>query len=317
MRQVKAGTLERVPAMARLISELNADPAHHVGYCGTEAEEIEHSIQEEFGEYELDQYVTLLYEHEELIGLLLLDADEEEGQAELWGPFIIKGDWGEWQTAADQLWAAALAKLSPSIQRIAGFYHIHNHHALAWMETKQAVKQGQHTILKLEELSGQQLVIDQIDNQKLKIVDIGEIMSSSSELPIPAELDAILSSFRSLHNECFPSTYYDSGAILSRLAEDNRLFICLYANELAGYVYLEGSREFREGQIEYIAVRPDRRGRRIGLYLLHHALQHLFGSIKVKEVSLCVNNNNPVAISLYHKAGFHTASELQYISLHR
>ncbi|ANF95359.1 GNAT family N-acetyltransferase [Paenibacillus bovis] len=313
MRQTRNGASAMIPAIARLISEQNAKPAHHVGYCGTKAEEIAYSIHEEFGEYELERYVTLLYEQGELIGLLLLDTDEEEGQAELWGPFILTEDSYEWQMAADQLWAAAVDKCSPSIQIIAGFYHIHNYHALAWMQAKQAAKQGQHSILKLEKRPIQPVTSDTIGDHQLQIVDIGEMINTLSALS--ANQSAYLYLFRNLHNECFPSTYYAADTILNRLDQDNRLFVCLNQNEFAGYVYLEGNCEFREGQIEYIAVRPDRRGKKIGLYLLHYALQHLFEYIQVEEVSLCVNKSNPAAINLYHKAGFHTTSELQYISL--
>ena len=111
-------------------------------------------------------------------------------------------------------------------------------------------------------------------------------------------------SFSALHNLAFPNTYYSSEQILSRISEDNRLFIIQHTNEIKGYVYVEAIPLHGEGAIEYIAVSPDFRGQGIATKLMQAALHHLSSYETTKEITLSVETNNKAAIALYKSSGF-------------
>lgn len=107
-----------------------------------------------------------------------------------------------------------------------------------------------------------------------------------------------------LHELAFPNTYYNSNQILSRISEDNQLFIIQDNNDVKGYVYVEAVPLHGEGVIEYIAVSPEYRGQGIATKLMKAALHHLFSYEEIEEITLSVGANNKTAIALYKVSGF-------------
>lgn len=59
-----------------------------------------------------------------------------------------------------------------------------------------------------------------------------------------------------------------------------------------------------EANIEYIAVSTKLRKQGIGKTLIRVAIDHLFSSSEIKEITICVGGDNLAAIHLYKSVGF-------------
>lgn len=276
-----------VKQLAIFIATLNKEEAHNVGYCGDEANEIENTLYHEFSDYPIERSFTVLYEGEVIVGALGFDVDEEDKSAEVWGPFI-QGE--NWLDTAKELWETGLAKLESTVHSFYGFYNVKHTYAESFMTYVQGVKKGAHSILKME------------------AKQFREHKSESIEKMSPYYHEQ----FMQLHDKAFPGTYYNGKAILERSDDEHQLFCYVKDNSLLGYIYIEGKRKFREGNVEYIAVAPHARQKGIGKDLLNYGLYELFHHIGAEEISLCVGCENNEAIQLYKKVGFSVESELNY-----
>ncbi|MEK3734970.1 N-acetyltransferase [Paenibacillus sp. FSL M8-0334] len=268
--------------IARFISRLNVEAKHHVGYVGTQKDEIEASIREEFvQDGNADQLITVAYENDDIIGVLGLNADDESNVAEIWGPYV-DGEEEAYLRVAPRLWEEGVRKLAGNVKAFHGFYNRENKNAQKLMASLGAEKRNAHMILK----------------------------RSRPDRPYPSDgsvsafTTEYMRDFVQLHDAVFPNTYYSGAEIISRLNENNKLFIYRKDDKLGGYCYVEGNPEHQEGSVEYIAVSDSFRAQGIGKSLLHAGLNHLFMELNTAEISICVELGNERAIGLYQAAGF-------------
>ncbi|MDQ0175281.1 GNAT family N-acetyltransferase [Bacillus chungangensis] len=275
-----------VGALAAFIAELNTDKQHHVGYCGEKASEIANTLTTNFSDDDLDRSFAVAYKDGKMIGALGFDVDTEEAEAEIWGPFINRQE--DWLQIAENLWDTSMSKLNGSVHTFYGFYHEENQSAQKWMKKLNAEQKGTHAILKAERSSF-------VHKPKHRLQEI------------TADYYA---DFINLHDTVFPDTYYNGEAVIRRLGDEHKLFIIIEEKRMLGYVYVEGSSEFKEGNIEYIAVSQDARKKGIGTELLHGALHYFFHKLQIDKTYICVHINNEKAIKLYRKAGFREVSIL-------
>ncbi|OME95128.1 MULTISPECIES: GNAT family N-acetyltransferase [Paenibacillus] len=275
--------------LSSFLARLNGIRHHHVGYCGEQEGEIYSTLQTEFTENgELSsQKFTVIYDQDQIVGALGFDVDEEERSAELWGPFIdAEGE--QWNRLAEQLWDAGTSKLEGCVNRYYGFYNVDHQSAVRFMEDKGGRKSGEHHVLRLRKSA---LLTDGL---------------SGLQDFTPEYTDE----FAKLHGTNFPNTYLSAQDIMQQLDDDHRLFMFTEQGELAGYVYVEGEPEFKEGSIEYIAVSENFRGKGYGRALLDQALHYLFHIVQLEDISLCVDQRNEGAIQLYQRAGFDAIHKL-------
>ncbi|CAH8246548.1 GNAT family N-acetyltransferase [Paenibacillus melissococcoides] len=107
--------------LASFMAGLNRDPNHHVGYCGQDPDEIEHTLEHEFSA--LDASFAVQVERGELVGALGFDIDDGGRSAEIWGPFLSCTQ-NEWQQRAMQLWNRMRNELAA--HRVDTFYGFYN-----------------------------------------------------------------------------------------------------------------------------------------------------------------------------------------------
>ncbi|HDR6270316.1 N-acetyltransferase [Bacillus thuringiensis] len=277
--------------LASYIATLNQIPEYHVGYCGIQKDEIKSTLENEFSDCSFEKSFTILYEDLEIVGALGFDVDSDTKTAEIWGPFIHKEE--QWERLAAKLWKIGVSKLEGSVHTFNGFFNRKNKNVKKFMNDLVVDKQGKHVILKIHPSNFvyyPSLVIEPITS-------------------------GFYESFIKLHDKVFPDTYYSGEAIINRINEENKLFVFKKEGLLLGYIYIEGSLEFKEGNIEYIAVHPSVRNKGIGLKLLNYGLYELFSFVKVEEISICVNADNEQAIRLYRSAGFSITDEMDFYSV--
>ncbi|MFC4159097.1 GNAT family N-acetyltransferase [Chitinimonas lacunae] len=116
----------------------------------------------------------------------------------------------------------------------------------------------------------------------------------------PGQLPAVTA----IHREAFPDTYLDATAMAARNGPGEHLLTVEADGELLGYLAMLPELDGREAYIEYVAVRPDRRGQGVGRALLDAALTLAYADPDLSAVNLTVRNDKPEALKLYQRAGF-------------
>ncbi|WP_229506127.1 GNAT family N-acetyltransferase [Paenibacillus sp. 1001270B_150601_E10] len=282
-----------VESIARFMAAMNGKADQHVGYCGTQAEEIYHTLCHDFSELPLEQSMVAAYEEDELIGVLGLDIDEEQHTAEIWGPFVSHPKWEE---MSQLMWNRLLSQIPVALTTAYGFYNAKHGYAASLMSRLGAERIGEHTVLRFQR-------------------DILEIEKPENIL-IEALTERHYSDFKLLHQAAFKEAYYSAEEILSQVDSTHKVFAAIHDDKLIGYVYTEAEPAFEEGHIHFIAVDPAARKQGLGTALLRHALSFLMSFDAITSLSLCVNQSNQGVMSIYERAGFERLYELVNYRIH-
>lgn len=279
---------EDIKQIASFIADFNSKKECHIGYCGTDREEIENSLIEDILDIPFQESFIVAKENEKLIGVLGFDSDIESNSAEIWGPFIIKEKWN----IAVELWDKMIKKLPKEINLISMFVNKENKNCIQLATNLNFNKVSEETIL----------IFERKDIDKLRDIPIIELSSDYNE------------DMQSLHDKIFPNTYYSGSQIIDRMNNHRKVFINIENKNFAGYIYVEVNPEFGEGSIEFFAVDESERGKGIGSKLLTMALRSIFTFASIDNITLCVNSENEKALKLYKKVGFIEKHQLYYFT---
>ncbi|MGY0694331.1 GNAT family N-acetyltransferase [Virgibacillus sp. FSP13] len=272
---------------ANFIVDLNRQSEHHIGYCGTDVEEVIDFLSTDLTDVSYENSFVGVIDEGKMIGLLGFDADLEDAQAELWGPFVDP----EYDTnIAFWLWDELLGIIPPEIKYVSIFSDIENNLAMEFAERLDFEQKRDQIILLFER--------DQ--SEKLPKYWAQELTQQDH------------SSFIDLHDKIFPDTYFSGREIIDRLTDTQKVFVVKDNERLAGYAYVEANPEYGEGSIEFIGVDSVYRGNSYGKNLLSTAVKWLFTFDSINEIQLCVAADNDQAIGLYQSAGFRIEHELHY-----
>ncbi|MEQ2526603.1 N-acetyltransferase [Bacillaceae bacterium CLA-AA-H227] len=283
-----------ISEISMFISNLNSQPKHHIGYCGTDAAEIEHTLLNDFSDLAFDESFLCAYEGESLIGVLGLDYDKETAEAELWGPFISNDNW---QVVANLLWDTLLKNFPFPLRKVYGFYNVESLAGKWFMDLQGAKFEGEHSIMTIPS------------------------KNISLNLPTSITIDEIhddyIQEFKALHEQEFPNAYFSAEEIISRQSEEQKLFIAAAEQQFYGYIFCEVTPEFSEGDIHFLAVSPTARKMGVGTQLLKKCLEFFSSFETIKEITLSVKSDNQAALKVYLNAGFYEKHRLKFFSLDR
>lgn len=281
-----------IEELAAYIAEKNRESRHHIGYCGQNEAEIKETLLNEFGDIPVSDAFSVAYKNNQIIGVFGLDVDVNKNTAEAWGPFINPAE--KWQMIAHQLWNNLINKID--IHHINFFINEKNKQIQTFLHEIGAKKTGSHHILKIDK--------EEVRTQIIEKITLYE--------------PSLKRAFQKLHDTTFSGTYYDADNILARLNDKNRLLIIKEkgTNNLKAYSYIEAMPDYAEGNIEFIAVSSEYRGQGIGTEILKASVRELFKHDKIKEITICVNEQNAKAVRLYQAAGFRIEHDLHSYSVH-
>ncbi len=286
---VKADS-SKAKEIAIFIANENRITSNYCGYCGEEEHEILHSLIEDVSDVPYNESFALAYEEDLLVGVIGFDADLENGNAEIWGPFIRHS---EHQQITKQLWEFLLQLIPKTINTVHFFISTENTNQREFLLHNDFMDQeSKHTILTVNKES---LIA------AASVKNIKELTENDKDV------------FKNLHDTYFPSTYYNSQQIIERINEFHKVFVYETENEVVGYIYVEIQPEFAEGSIEFFAVDEKHRGKGIGVQLLTYAVKWILSNPHMRRIDLCVNHDNKQAINLYQRIGFVIQKELFHI----
>ncbi|QNO13666.1 GNAT family N-acetyltransferase [Alkalicella caledoniensis] len=276
MKFTDSATVVDLENLSAFLSEMNSLPEYHIGYCGTNQEEIYNTI---IKDPELLKSFIIVKKGEKIISALGYDFYDET--IELWGPFIREEYNTEMTTT---LWAKMLTKLPKEVKYILGYCNEKNFKCITWLVDKKFDLSGKHTVL-------------QIDPQSHKDSAGFHLLK-----------DEYFKDFVVLHNNLFPNTYYTGMQILNKLDDNNAVLVETIDSSLVGYAFVTQD-SLKNGNVEFIGVNPRYQKKGIGYKLMNGALDW-FKLKKSREVILSVNANNTQAINLYKKVGFTIKDEM-------
>ncbi len=259
------------------IARLNVDLTHHIGYFGTTPADIAHALDDLYPP--LVEGVVLAVDGAALIGVLGLELDEEIGRAWLYGPLI---DHPDWHPLADQLYAAAGARIPAAIGQHELFCEAQNLNCQQFAARHHFQPLGQHITFTLHRAG-------------LDAVPLGTA----------AEWDPrYFDQFSALHERTFPRAYYTARQMIDRQNSCTRLWIDAVGDDLRGYLFGKADPDVGEGYIDFIGVDERFRRQGIGRQLLTTALHWMFSLPEVEHAGLTVNAANTAAVHLYDSFGF-------------
>ncbi|MDV2684375.1 N-acetyltransferase [Alkalihalophilus lindianensis] len=280
-------TSANLDKLAIYLEEMNNKPESHIGFCGEKVSEIRDTLKDEFSDLPLEKSFIVATEGQTVIGALGVDVDKDEGSAEVWGPFTSTNE-----DVEGEMWNTLMTSLESEVQTFMFFINKNNERATTFVEGLHAENKGSHLILKAHR----------------------DHFSSIEDNNIVRIEPQYVDSFKQLHDQLFPDTYYSGQDIIEKLKENDQHLFILKRNdtEIDGYVYFEANPEHAEGNIEFIAVSEKARNKGNATKLIQVALQTLYQYKEIEEITLCVGKTNMKAINLYLAAGFKREHELNY-----
>ncbi|WP_461613942.1 GNAT family N-acetyltransferase [Clostridium sp. Marseille-QA1073] len=278
---------ENLEKIAEFMATMNMRKENHIGYCGDNKEEILETLQEDFLP---NKSLMFLSDEKEIVAVLGVDLDSENETVEIHGPFI---DEKYGVNLALKLWNDILPLIPNKINKANMFFNYKNSLAMEFSNSLNFNFKSNEFILSLNRE-------DRIEN----LNDGVRILKDDEK-----------EEFIKLHDSIFPNTYYSGEMIVNKINSKNRVYIYKEKDEIQGYIYVEICPEAQQGNIEYLGVKPDCRGRGLGVKLLNVAIDFVFSHDTIREIILCVNSDNE-AIKLYKKCGFKEKNFLKFYQLY-
>lgn len=267
--KIRMAAMADLEEMARLAERLQADPTKHIGYLGSDAGSIATDVA---GVDRWTERTAVAEMSGRIFGWLTGEFDEEMGRAWWWGPFCEDRPDGD--PIADEMYRLVRAEVGPDEEELAP------DDRNSWVAAC-ALRWG----FRGEEASA---VLQYVG------AGFGDVDGA-----VVAVGDAHASAVEALHDELFPGTH-TPGRMLIASTEPRLVYV--EAGDVVGYVAAEMQSD-RSGYIDYLGVRPDRRGRGLGRALVRAATDRLL-ELGATSVNLTVRESNAMARALYGSLGF-------------
>ena len=271
-----------------LISRLQSDNSHHIGYFGTTSEELIPYIKEL--EPNWKETSLLAYEGKQLIGLLIIEYDLELEHAWLHGPMV---DYIDWQTVANTLISTSMLEIIPkSIQDLELCGDVSNDNLRLFAEAHKFKSSDPSALLSFKCK----------DLEKLNSIQDPNIIKLNEEF---------FESFQQLHDKIWPNSYFSGKQLIERRSDRNKILLNIVGKKLRGYIRGGVEPGGKEGYIDFVTVNEDDRRKGIGKGLVTAITKWLLSSFEITSVGLSVYDTNIPAVNLYKKIGFNHARSIQ------
>jgi ribosomal protein S18 acetylase RimI-like enzyme len=282
MKIISCGS-EHFEELVSFVVRLNGGDAHHIGFFGEGEADVRSSLAECV--IPTTEGFQLAYDGDQLVGVFGVDADSEISRAWLFGPLIEHADW---QSLADELYAASIKVIPEGISEQDLFCDVRNSNLAAFAERHGFPLRSENAVV------------------TLKRPDYKKPAFSESPFSIVDYSPVFFEKFEQCHNLLFPTTYFTARQIVEKLDSTRRLFLGLEDGLMEGYHFCKVETDARSGYIDFIGVDESVRGRGLGAILLAAGIDWMLSFPETDKISLTVNANNVPALKLYKNFGFVT-----------
>ena len=193
MKIISCGT-DHFEELVSFVVRLNGDDAHHIGFFGEGEADVRSSLAECV--IPPAEGFQLAYDGDQLVGVFGVDADPEIGRAWLFGPLIEHADW---QSLADELYAASMKIISDGISEQDLFCDIQNLNVAAFAERHGFPLRSENAVVTLERMDYKKLAYP-TKARSLSLIIPLNFLTSSRVVIICFFQPLILRRVRSLRN---------------------------------------------------------------------------------------------------------------------
>ncbi|MBE1464797.1 GNAT family N-acetyltransferase [Kibdelosporangium phytohabitans] len=295
MTEIRPATRDDLPAVVSLITRLQADPAHHIGFFGYSEEEIADELAGVQPEWH-EGAVLAIASSGALRGVLSTDINPEIGRAWLYGPHIDvptghPATPQAWHTTADMLYEAAL-KL-PHLRGVTdlNLYGHTEHRELAEFAKRHGF--ARETPTRIFTLRGADLR-----------ATLTQECVQVERLPADGSLN---DQFIALLRRCFPDTTYTPEQLL--YGKHTVVALRQADGKLAGFA--AGYTQEIEHLVDFVAVEPDMRCVGVGRRVVKGLLCELDAEHGAKsQAAAVVRIDNDPSSTMFQRLGFTVDLEL-------
>ena len=268
------------PQLARWLVRICENPQQHCmhSWSGEDAVALSRLLLKYLADRELVYVVA--FQGENLVGAMGCEYDEELHRGWLHGPHVKIDDW---ESLAEELSARVLEALPSSITILDAYPNTANTRAVDFYGRRGFKKVG--------------------DVSHVYGLTSGDRVASQ-EAPCGPLQKCHEPSFLELYHTLFPDAYYSGRRILNMVGSSYRVFVTAEGTDVLGFAAGSVDEGSKTGEVQFVGVREDLRGKGLGRRLLRTAVDWLFNDAAVFEVFLNVRQDVPHARSLYESVGF-------------
>lgn len=242
------------------------------------ADELEQQLLSYLDDSELCYIMAL--RDERIVGAMGSEYDEELGRGWLHGPHAVAEQWEE-ITAG--LLTRLLSALPPSIKQ-----------ANAGLNVENARGRRFYVACGFEE--------DDVQAFDLLLTPADRVASDEERCGSLEPVHA--PSFVQLYEAIFPLAYYSGERVVRMIGQSHQVFVAAEREKVLGFAVVAVDEERTSGEVQFLGIREDCRGRGYGRRLLLSAVDWLLDEVDVSVVCLAVNERNHNALRLYQSVGF-------------
>lgn len=97
--------------------------------------------------------------------------------------------------------------------------------------------------------------------------------------------------------------FFTLDELVNQISSYHHLLLAIVQDEVLGYVYYEQAEDNKQGEIQLLHIRDDKRGKGYGTLLLNRAIENLIND-SVEQILINVRVTNYAAQKLYKRIGF-------------
>jgi ribosomal protein S18 acetylase RimI-like enzyme len=300
MTEIRPATRADLPAVVSLITRLQADPAHHIGFFGYTEEEITDELAGVEPEWH-EGTVVAIASSGGLRGVLSTDVNPDLGRAWLYGPHVDVPSGHPaapqaWHTTADALLHAALK--FPHMTGITdlSLYGHAEHRQLAEFADRHGF--AKDTPTRIFTLAG---------------ADLRSLLAQDTDKVEPLPADGSLDhQFTVLLERCFPNRTSTAEQLLN--GKHSIAVLRQADGRLAGFA--AGYSQEMEHLVDYVAVEPDMRCVGVGRQAVRGLISQLDARNGARrQAAAVVRIDNHASAGMFTRLGFDI--ELELVSYRR
>lgn len=301
MYQVRTASPADLPVVIELVTRLQADPAHNIGYHGESPAEVTEELAG-LGDW-ASHAVVAEDQNGRLRGVLTVEVVRAGTRAFLWGPYVdvpvnhpAAGQL--WRRTADDLFAAAVALPEMAGVTMVDLFGQSDHRLLADFADRHDIPVG--TVCRVFSLAGGDL-------RSLLVRSADALPHQNDRVTVLPADPATHAAVAALHDSCFPNAPTPGEQLVA--GEGGHTVVVLHGTELLGYA--AGFTQAEEYYVDFVAVDPAVRGLGAGRLLVRRLLTELAARTGPRErASATVNLGNEASEHMFGAIGFTRRSEL-------
>jgi len=277
MRCAERRDLARLAEWLCRVSSVPESQCLH-SWSGESPDELRERLAKYLDDSEL-QYL-LLESPGRLSGAMGAEYDLSLGRAWLHGPHVTDEDW---EGGADTLFSELLATLPPEVEHLTAYVNTRNSRARGFLAARGFSERDTESHEFWLKPWGDRGVAESCT------VDLG-----------PEHRE----SFSVLYDSLFPAAYYSASRVIEMIGRTHHVDVVAEGSEVLGFAVAASEVEEAPGEVQFLGVREDCRGKGLGRGLLQSAVNWLFDEAHVPRISLNVDADILTARKLYESVGF-------------